>query len=106
MVAIALEGLAMICARRDQDAAAVSLWGFTDDLRQRAGMALSEERRRERDAGLARARDRLDEARFEQADVLGRAMSLDEVLPYAIEISAAPLAARAPGNIRTLDGAR
>jgi tetratricopeptide (TPR) repeat protein len=90
LVAIALEGMAMICARRGRQGDAVSLWAFAGEVRRRSALPLSDERRRERDAELAVARQVLSEQAYEQAEAIGRSLTQAEAMDLAVEATGVP----------------
>lgn len=80
MVAIAVEGLAMMAQddARAQDGA--ELWGFADGIRVACGMPLSPARQIERDRYLDDARARLGVDAVDRALAAGRLLSHEDVL--------------------------
>lgn len=80
VVALALEGLAIVAHQEDRDPDALALWGYTDRLRSDLVIPLTANRRADRDRYLARARARLGDDEVERGLAAGRAMTAAEVL--------------------------
>jgi predicted ATPase/DNA-binding SARP family transcriptional activator len=80
VVALAVEGLAVVAAEDGRDDEGARLWGYTESLREARGMPLTGARRAEREHHLARARARLGTGEAERALNAGRRMSFEDVL--------------------------
>ena len=80
VVALALEGLAIVAHHEERDADALPLWGYTDRLRTDLVIPLTANRRADRDRYLARARARLGDEEVEHGLAAGRTLTAGEVL--------------------------
>ncbi len=83
MVAIAVEGLAIIAHREDRHSCAGELWGFAQQLRLVSAVPLSHERLVEQDRYLDQASARIGQEAVARALAAGRCLSLSEVLVRA-----------------------
>jgi hypothetical protein len=80
-----LEGLAGLAAATAAPRRAARLWGAADALRQETGYARSVRESIAYDEQVKADRERLTAAAFDQAWDAGRAMSLDDVVRYALD---------------------
>lgn len=80
MVALAVEGLAIIAQEEGRYRVAVELWGFSDELRSIWVIPLTDERIRERDRYLEEAERALGRDVVEDALAAGRLLSLPDAL--------------------------
>jgi non-specific serine/threonine protein kinase len=89
-IASALEGLALVAQALAQPRPAACIWGAAERLREEIGAAMPPANRRRYEVQVAAARAALgDDDAFDSAWNQGRAMSVDEVVPYALELDAA-----------------
>jgi predicted ATPase/DNA-binding SARP family transcriptional activator/DNA-binding CsgD family transcriptional regulator len=80
----AMEGMASLAAALGEATRAARLWGAAEMARQVTAIALPPPERTLHEPYLASARFRLEETRWEEALVEGRAMALEEVAEYAL----------------------
>lgn len=85
-VAECLEGLASVSAAQGNSLPAIQLWSAAEALRDAIGAPLAPADRAAYDRQLATARAHLDETTLAAAQARGRAMSLEQVLAYVLEI--------------------
>ena len=83
MVAIAVEGLAMMAQDGGRSRDGVELWGFADGIRDACGMPLSPARQIERGRYLDRARECLGDEAVDRALAVGRLLSHEDVVSRA-----------------------
>jgi predicted ATPase/DNA-binding SARP family transcriptional activator len=83
VVALAVEGLAVVAHQEDRHREAAELWGFAGRLRAASAGPMTPERAAERDEHLDRARRRIGGELVEQALVAGGALQMDQVLALA-----------------------
>jgi non-specific serine/threonine protein kinase len=79
VVALALEGLAIVAHEEGRDTDGLVLWGYTDRLRSELVIPLPENRRAERERYLARARARMGDDEVERGLDAGRGLTAVEV---------------------------
>ncbi|HEX8805207.1 MAG TPA: hypothetical protein VF743_13465, partial [Acidimicrobiales bacterium] len=84
MVAIALEGLAVLAGLADRHAEAAALLGFTQEMRERGHISLSGSREAERAELLARVEEAVGSARAQDELARGRALDLDGAVRVAV----------------------
>jgi tetratricopeptide (TPR) repeat protein len=80
VVALALEGLAIVAHQEGRDAEGILLWGYTARLRSELATPLTENRRAERDRHLGGSRSRLGDDEVERLLEAGRGLTAQEVL--------------------------
>jgi tetratricopeptide (TPR) repeat protein len=85
-----LEVLASVTGVRGEDARAARLWGAAESLRESLGIPLTSSERVLHDGHIAAVRSRLGEEAWEEAWAQGQAMSLEEVVAYALGKSRPP----------------
>ena len=84
-IAICLEGYAKLALVQAQPERAARLWGVAEKLREVSGVPLPLADRQEYDGDVALVYDALGEAVFAATWAAGRAMSLEQVLAYALQ---------------------
>ncbi|MDQ5854379.1 MAG: NB-ARC domain-containing protein, partial [Chloroflexota bacterium] len=84
-IAATLEASAGLAAAEGQAQRAARLFGSAERLREASGSSITPFERLDVDADLAAARAQLDEATWQVAWAEGRAMSLEQVIAYALE---------------------
>lgn len=90
VVALAVEGLAIVAQEEERDADSARLWGYSAQLRSVQAMPLTDARLVERERYLARARARIGDEEVARLLNAGRAMSLAEVLGQVGPLHPAP----------------
>jgi predicted ATPase/DNA-binding SARP family transcriptional activator len=94
VVALAVEGLAIVAHEDGRDADGAALWGYADELRTTRSMPLTAERLAERERHLERARHRLGTDETELAVAGGRRLGIHEVLALIDAAGPAPVTPR------------
>jgi non-specific serine/threonine protein kinase len=89
LVANGLMGLAVVAAG-EEPARAARLFGAAEALRETAGVAIWEPRRRLYDPALERVRRALGTAAFDADWTAGRALTREQAVSYALEMASAP----------------
>ncbi len=84
-IAACLEGLAGVADGQDESARAARLWGAAEGLREQMGAPVPPVDRVHYEAAVAHTRMALGEAGFGAAWAEGRAMTLEQVIAYALE---------------------
>jgi predicted ATPase/DNA-binding CsgD family transcriptional regulator len=79
-----LEGMASLAGALKEATRAARLWGAVEAARRESGLALSPTERAVHEPYLASARSQLGEEGWEEALIVGRAMSLEEAAEYAL----------------------
>ena len=80
-----LDGLAMVAAQLDQYQRGVQLFGAAQALREHMGTVVHPVDRAEYDQHLALLQEALGEAAFTTAWEVGRAMTADDAIAYALD---------------------
>lgn len=80
MVAIAVEGLAMILHEDERHEDAAKLWGFADELRERSASPPTTDRIRQREVHLDAARAALGGEAIDREFSTGRLLSFDQMM--------------------------
>ena len=83
-----LEGLACVAEARGDNVRAARLFGASEALREVIGAPPEPGERALQEPYLVAARSNLDEAAWQEAWAQGRAMTLEEVISYALEEAA------------------
>ena len=83
-VPTSLEGMASLAGALKEATRAARLWGAVEAARRDSGLALSPIERAVHEPYLASARSQLGEEAWEEALIVGRAMSLEEAAEYAL----------------------
>ena len=96
VVALALEGLAIVAHEEGRDSDGVRLWGYTDEMRTEKVMPLTGGRLVERDRYLDHARSVLGDVEVQRSLEAGRAMDFHEVMYRVGATSAEPDAEGGP----------
>jgi predicted ATPase/class 3 adenylate cyclase len=81
----ALEGLAMVCAARERDVLAATLWGASEAMRETAGYALQAAEREFHERAVPRSRERAGAEAFDRAWAEGRTLTREDALALAVE---------------------
>lgn len=86
-IAACLEGLASVAIARGAAGHAARLWGASEAIREQIGAPLSPVDRAAYDADVARSRAMLGDEAFTGARAEGQAMTLEQAIAYALEVS-------------------
>jgi DNA-binding CsgD family transcriptional regulator/tetratricopeptide (TPR) repeat protein len=93
-IAACLDGLAGVAAEGERFEAAARLFGAAQALREAIRNPVAPAQRAEYDRQVATVRTTLDEETLAAAWAVGRAMTLDEAIEYALSLEAPPPAGR------------
>jgi len=85
-----LAGLASVAGRQGKPVRAATLFGAAQGLLDAIGIAFEVAERDQHTRAIAAARAQLDDAAFKGAWEEGRAMTLEQVIAYALDEPAAP----------------
>ena len=80
-----LECFAFIACARSQAQRAARLFGAVEGLRQSGNLAMRDLERLEYDQAVSALRGQLDQAAFATAWAVGRALTMDQAIAYALE---------------------